>query len=126
MFSKLIANTVYVKVYKNRFDLHHVESGNSTSVISPNAFTTTRLLVGQFSEADETLRKGMKELYKNQLFAPSPVVVIQPMEKTENGLSQVEERTLQELAAGAGARKSIVWVGHELSDQEALSKANDV
>lgn len=115
-----------MKVFKNRFELRHIESGNTITAISPSAFTTTRLLVGEFTEADKSLRKGIKKIYKNQFLATSPIVVIQPMEKTENGLSQIEERTLQELATGAGARKTIVWVGHELSDKEVLSKANDV
>jgi len=44
----------------------------------------------------------------------------------EGGLSQVEERVLRELAAGAGARKVFVWVGHELSDQEVIQRANTV
>ncbi len=126
MFSKLVANTVYIKVFKNRFELRHIESGKTVSVISPSEFTTTRLLVGQFIEADETLRKGMQELHKDRWFATSPIVVIHPMEKTENGLSQVEERTLMELAAGAGARKSIVWVGSALSDNEVITKTNGV
>jgi hypothetical protein len=125
MFRKLFNNTLYVKVYKNRFVLRHVESGNTAIEISPIEFTTTRLLVGQFSEAEQTLRKGMKEIYRNQMPAFSPVVVIQPMEKMEGGLSQVEERTLQELAAEAGASKAIVWTGRELTDQEVLAKVKD-
>lgn len=44
------------------------------------------------------------------------------MERCEGGLSQVEERVLHELAAGAGARKVVVWVGAELSDGEVLAK----
>jgi hypothetical protein len=49
-------------------------------------------------------------------------MLILPMEKTEGGLSQVEERVLQELALGAGARRALVWVGQELSDQELRQK----
>ncbi len=124
MFSKLITNTIYVKVFQNRFELRHIESGKTISAISPSTFTTKRLLVGQFNEADKTLRKGMKELYKDRWLSISPIIVIQPMEKTDGDLSQIEERTLQELAAGAGARRSIVWVGHELSDPEILAKTN--
>ena len=62
MFSKLFNNTLYVKVFKNRFVLRHIESGKSITEISLGEFTTIRLLVGQFSEADKTLRKGMKEI----------------------------------------------------------------
>jgi len=33
---------------------------------------------------------------------------------------------LQELAVGSGARKVKVWVGHELSDNEVLQRAESV
>jgi len=56
------------------------------------------------------------------LFTASPGVVIQPMEITDGGLSEVEERVFRELAMGAGAAKVVVWLGHELSDLEVKGK----
>ena len=47
------------------------------------------------------------------------------MEMTEGGLSQVEDRVFRELAAGAGAKEVLVWVGDELSDQAMLAKINE-
>ena len=123
MIKKLFANTVYVKVYQDRFDLKHIESGNSRTVIAQKAFSTRRLLVGQFAEAEEALKNGLKELYKDKWFAPSPVAIVHPMEKIEGGLSQVESRVLRELALAAGARDASLWVGGELSDPEVLAKA---
>ncbi|MBI5461359.1 MAG: 1-pyrroline-5-carboxylate dehydrogenase [Gammaproteobacteria bacterium] len=122
MFRNPFKNTLYIKVHPNRFDLKHIESGKSLSAVSPTPFTTSRLLVGQFLAAHETLKAAIKSLYAGQLFAPSPVAVIHPLEKCEDGLSEVEERALHELAAGAGARKVVVWVGHALSDSEVLAK----
>ncbi len=124
MLRKLTANTVYIKVFQDRFEMRHIESRKTGFTISPKAFTTNRLLVGQFSEAEEALRNGMKGLGKSKWSLVSPVVVIHPMEKTEGGLSQVEERTFKELAMSAGARKVVVWVGHELTDSDVLLKAN--
>jgi len=126
MLEQIFANTIYIKVYQNRFDLRQIESGVTTTMISSNTFSTSRLLVGHFVEADAILRKGMKQLHKDKWFTPKPVVLIQPMDKTEGGLSQVEERILKELATGAGARKTSVWVGHELSDNEVIEKVNGV
>lgn len=83
-------------------------------------------MVGQFTSAEETLRKGMKEVFRNRFLASGPIVVIRPMEMFEDGLSQVEERMLQELVAGAGGRKAIAWSGQELSDQDVLSNVDDV
>jgi hypothetical protein len=47
------------------------------------------------------------------------------MEMMEEGLCQVEERVLKELAESVGARKVILWVGHELSDQEVMDKSKE-
>lgn len=123
MIEKLFANTVYVKVFSNRFELKHIESGKSEIAVSNESFATERLLVGTFSIAENVLKRAMKQLHQNRWFSPSPIVVIQPMEKVEKGLSEVEERVLLELAAGAGARRVIVWEGHELSDEEVTKKA---
>ena len=48
------------------------------------------------------------------------------MDMFDGGLSKIEERAFMELAAGAGARKVMVWVGHELSDQEVINNAKNV
>ena len=45
-----------------------------------------------------------------------------PLEKTEGGLTQIEVRALQELAAGAGAIEAHVWQGRELMDYELESR----
>lgn len=85
-------------------------------------FTTERLLVGQFYAATNELKKGIKSNFGNGFLPVKFDALIHPMEKTEGGLSEVEERTLLEVAAGAGARKTSVWVGHELSDHEVVEK----
>ena len=122
MISRLLANIVTVRVYANRFELRNIDTGKTVSVAAIKPFTTTRLLVGQFTEAERALKQGIKRLQAGGWFSRSPVMLILPMEKTEGGLSQVEERVLQELALGAGARRALVWVGQELSDQELRQK----
>lgn len=124
MLQNILYKYVYVKVYENRFVLKLLEEGEvPITVISSEPFSTNRLLIGQFMAADRALRKGFKDIFSGKWFSPSPAVVIHPLEKIEGGLSQVEERVLKELAAGAGARKVVVWVGHELTDKEAIQHA---
>jgi hypothetical protein len=124
IFSKLFANTLYVKVFINSYELRHIESGKTVEVVSKPPFTTTRLLVGEFEQAATVLKKAIAQVYsgENKLFLPSPIVIIQPMAMSEGGLSPVEERCLQELALSAGARKVIVYIGKPLTDQEILLK----
>ncbi len=119
---KLDQNYVYVKVYANRFEIHDIKTAKHIRVDAMPAFTKGRQLIAQYSVAEDTLRNGMRKLFANRLFTPSPLMVIQPMEKTNGGLSEVEERVLRELAASAGARKVVVWVGNKLTNREVIHK----
>lgn len=92
------------------------------TLVPTTPFTTDRLLVGKFLAAERALKDAFKQVLSGSLFAPSPKVVIHPLEMIEGGLSEVEERALQEVARGAGARRAFVWVGHELSDAEVVEK----
>lgn len=118
----MFSNTVYVRIRRNQFRVTHVESGADTTVVASTPFTTTRLLIGQFVAAEESLKVALKKIATGRLFAPSPGVVMHPLEMIEGGLSEIEERTFQEVAIGAGAGKAVVWVGRELSDSEVKEK----
>ena len=122
MIRRLFANIVYVRVFTDRFALRNIHTGKTVSVAAVKPFTTTRLLVGQFTEAERVLKQGMKQLQEGRWLSFNPVLLIQPMEKTEGGLSQVEERVLHERSLSAGARRAVVWVGPELSDQQVRDK----
>lgn len=126
MLKKLLNRVAYVKVSKNQFRVRDVLDNKEATVSAPESFSTNRLLVGEFSVAEKYLKEAINKVYERHWFASSPVIVIQPLEMIEGGLSQVEERVFMELAAGAGARKAVVWVGHELSDQEVIDNANNV
>jgi len=120
------SNNVYVKVFKDRFVLRRLKDGAPAVTVTADApFTTRRLLVGQFAAAERSLKRGLTELFAGSWFSPSPVVVIQPMEMIEGGLSEIEDRALRELVMGAGARKVVIWIGHELSDFEANELAKN-
>ena len=79
------------------------------------------MLVGDFTAAQECLKKALSEA-RGSGFALTTAVVIHPVERIDGGLTQVEERLFYELAVGAGASKVVVWVGAPLSDAEVISK----
>lgn len=122
MLRDLFKSNVYVKVYRNKLVVKSLKNNNEIVTSATEPFTTTRLLVGDFNNAEKLLKVVLKKLYKDNWLAPSPIILIQPMEMFEGGLSAVEDRVLRELAFGAGGRKVIVWVGNELSDQEVVNK----
>ena len=47
--------------------------------------------------------------------SPSPLVVIQPLEKNKGGLTGLEVQGFQEMCLGAGARRVLVYQGPELT-----------
>lgn len=117
MFSKYL----YIKIYKNAFELLLLNHEASSVKYTPNMpFTTTRLLVGNFNTAVDCLRKAIKETLNNKWGLNTAVILMHPMEMSEGGLSEVEERILMELALASGARKVKIHVGPELSKAEAL------
>lgn len=122
MLRNIFKSNVYVKVYKNKFVVKDVDNNYEIVRSAFDHFTTTRLLVGHFNNAETLLKEMLKNLHKEKWFTPSPVILVQPMEMIEKGLSPVENRVLKELAIGAGGRKVTVWVGNELSNQEVIDK----
>jgi hypothetical protein len=126
MLRQLIKSTLYVKVFRNRLQVRQIEAGREETRSATEPFTTKRLLIGQFNAAEALLNTIIKELYKDHWLKPSPVVVIQPMEMIEGGLSEVEHRVLMEVSSGAGARKVTVWTGDVLSDQQVLEKTRQL
>ncbi len=119
---KLDQNYVYVKIYANRFEIHDIKTAKHIRVDAMPEFTTGRQLIAEYSIAEDTLRNGMKKLFAKRLFTPHPLMLIQPMEKINSGISEVEERVLHELAISAGARKVVVWVGNKLTNREVIHK----
>ena len=119
MLKKFFTHPLYVKIFPNRFQIRDIHQQTEHTILATQPFTTTRLLVGSFTLAEKALVDGMKSLRRG-LFAPAPIIVIQPMAMVEGGLSEVEERAIRELAMSAGARKAFASVGKELSDQDVL------
>ena len=122
MLGALLSHHAYVRVRRNQLHVRHLESQTETTVQAEPAFTTTRMLVGNFTAADQSLKAAMRGIVKGRFMLTKPRVLIQPLELVEGGLSQIEERALHELALGAGASKVVVWVGPELSDAEVKQK----
>ncbi|MCP5410063.1 MAG: rod shape-determining protein [Chromatiaceae bacterium] len=83
-----------------------------------NPFSHPRVLFTDFVVGEKLFQYALKKLLGNKLFSPAPVMIIHPMEKIEGGLTMIEVRALKELAFGAGARDSVVYVGKELLPHE--------
>jgi rod shape-determining protein MreB and related proteins len=114
-------NNIYIRVSRNKFHVRHLEKGVTREAISATGFTTMRVLVGNFSEAERILKSIVKEIGGVSFFSIKPRILIHPIEMLEGGLSQVEERVLHELAIAAGAIKARVYVGSDLTDEKIMN-----
>ena len=62
-----------------------------------NPLDHPRLLIADFAYAERLLRYGIACVYEKSILPRSPVLIIQPMEKTEGGISDIERRMYTEL-----------------------------
>jgi rod shape-determining protein MreB len=80
-----------------------------------NPLDHPRLLIADFAYAEKLLRHGIYRVYEKTVLPRSPRLIIHPMEKTEGGISDIEQRMYTELGLGAGARKVYVHDGVPLA-----------
>ncbi len=80
-----------------------------------NPFLHPRQLIANFQKAEKIMQHAVRIACGKKLFSPSPRVVLQPMEKLEGGLTEIEIRAFRELCLGAGAREVVIYVGSTIS-----------
>lgn len=119
-FTRLLSGTVYLRIRRNRITLRHIQKKIEVDLLASEPFSTSRLLVGQFTIAHHLLREGMRRLFNFPLSLVAPTVLIHPLEMSDGGLSQVESRVLRELADINCASETHIWDGPELSDPQVL------
>lgn len=117
----MFAKSLYVQIREDHIQVRNIDDPRSLQKNASSAFSHPRMLVGNFTAAQECLKKAVSEA-RGSGFALTTAVVIHPLERIDGGLTQIEERVFHELAIGAGASKVVVWVGAPLSDAEVTSK----
>jgi len=116
---KAFSTELYIIVLRDTFKIVKVSEPGSEQVFTPSqAFTTQRLLVGQFSIAEHCLKNAINSVVGKSFISKSIAVVVHPREMVDGGLSEVEEKVLRELCLSAGAKKVAVWTGGTLGPQE--------
>lgn len=125
MLKKLLTEDLYIKIYINRFEAKNISlQGEWKTLHADSAFSSTRLLVGNFTAAEQALSVAVKSVASTTWLRKRPRIIMQPMELLEGGLSEIEERIFKELAYGAGAFKAMIHIGDELSNEEVIEHLN--
>lgn len=83
-----------------------------------NPFLHPRALINDFHVAEKLLQHAFKSVLHSKWFAPSPAVVLHPMDKIDGGLTMIEERAFREVGLGAGARDVEIYLGSESAIEE--------
>lgn len=111
----------YLQVRRNHLTLKSLDTQKSAARIGP--FSTQRLLIGQFFIAEYCLHNlvpqffpGFINQFKRRHFRHD--IVIHGMEMLEGGVSQVEQRILQEITVASFPKgyHSVYADPHPLSD----------
>lgn len=87
---------------------------SNTRVLNP--FKHNRSFISDFMCAEKILQHAIYSMNTSKI-RPSPRVIIHQLEKTEGGLTDIEERVLRELALGAGAREVVIYLGGKINTQ---------
>lgn len=145
-FINRFGTTLYVQIWENRIKVTDIQTnavfdekplvqvetdkngvkkitavGNQvTSYVNP--FSHPRVLFSDFYVGQVLLHEIIKKLIGSGLFVPAPAIVLQAMEKTEGGLTQIEIRAFRELAFSAGARDALIHQGTVLADFKEIVK----
>ncbi len=64
--------------------------------------------------AEKILQHGIYTMHNSKI-RPSPRVIVHQLEKTDGGLTDIEQRVLRELAVGAGAREVVIYLGNKIN-----------
>ena len=86
-------------MFINRVEIRDLTNGKSFSENSKTEFNNDRILVADFKTAENFIKNTFVD---NGLSTRNSVGIIQQMEMSENGLSEVEKRILLELFSGIG------------------------
>ncbi|PHR47041.1 MAG: hypothetical protein COA32_08955 [Fluviicola sp.] len=99
---------IYIRLFENKVELRHLEKDQNITRTSHDKFSNERLLVATVSVAIKFIKEILFEIKGDQLIKPRLVVLIQPMEKVEGGVSEVEKMILRDLIEQIGGNYAFI------------------
>lgn len=112
----------YLRILKNKLELKHIESGKTIKRTAVKAFSNERLLIADFSNAEELLRILLAELTDKNIFQPRCQFVVQPVDDVIKDISQVEMRAYIDICEHAGGSVVKVYDKQELLTDEQVKE----
>lgn len=121
MINPFKKEVIYIKLFENKIDLKHIETGRTYKRESLQKFSNERLLIAKPSVAIAFIREVLKEVFAKSLIDPKLTVLLQPMEKIEGGISETEMMIFNDLVQQIGGKYAFIHPTQEdLSDEKVL------
>jgi len=108
---------VYIKIYPDKIEITNIYTQQTVSKTANPAFSSSRLLVAEYSIAEALIREIIKEL---GLSRRTLKVLIQQMKEFEGGLYETEKRALRDLAEQAGGRSVYIINRTQIMSEEEI------
>ncbi|WP_185152881.1 rod shape-determining protein [Fulvivirga aurantia] len=95
---------IHVKFYRNEIEVTRVDTNRCIKRSTNHLFSTDRLVIADFHNAEYHLTSLIKELMEGKSMVINKLIMImQQMIEYPDGLSETEKRALRDLAEHAGA-----------------------
>jgi hypothetical protein len=91
-------------------------SAGAVTYVRP--FDSSEALINDLPVAAKLLQHAIREASRGLALRPAPFLVLHPTHRLGRNLTASERASLIDLGDKAGARRSFVWEGPELSDSE--------
>lgn len=118
MINPFKKEVIYIKLFENKIDLKHIETGTTYNRESLQKFSNERLLIAKPSVAIAFIREVLKEVFAKSLIDPKLAVLLQPMEKIEGGISETEMMIFNDLVQQIGGKYAYIHTTQEdLTDE---------
>jgi hypothetical protein len=114
------SHKLYIQVSRNKVTVTNLETGVEVTQVAAEPFSSQRSILSSFDPANKTLVTAMRQLNLKHSFLKTKAV-IQQMEDTVGGLTDIEKRALRDLAEIAGVAEVYIVDGKQrLTRDEAL------
>ena len=100
--------------------VRNITKGTTAEREAQPPFSHKRSVIGDFVAAQALLKALVKEVQQGLVL--NVQMLVHAVERVDGGLSQIEDRALQELGIGAGASRVVVWTGDPLTDAQVTEK----
>jgi hypothetical protein len=116
-----------VKFYFNEIEVTRIDNNKSLKRSSKYHFSTERLIIADFNNAEKHLTELVKELLEGKSLVTNRVIMIlQQMIEYPDGISETENRALRDLAEHAGAVEAyIIDHSKEINNQKLQELINN-